>query len=45
METKNTLGQSCISLMAMGGSYGTGIFKGSGETVGVAGPGACCLYF
>ncbi|GJM73548.1 hypothetical protein HMSSN036_57640 [Paenibacillus macerans] len=39
-----------ISFMAMGGVIGTGIFKGSAETVSLAGPGvifptfspACC---
>ncbi len=48
METKNTLQKKLqprhISLMAMGGAIGTGIFKGSGETVGVAGPGVVVTY-
>lgn len=33
-----------ISLMAMGGAIGTGIFKGSGETVSLAGPGVIFTY-
>lgn len=33
-----------ISLMAMGGAIGTGIFKGSGETVSIAGPGVIFTY-
>lgn len=33
-----------ISLMAMGGVIGTGIFKGSSETIGLAGPGVIFTY-
>ncbi|MDR6725698.1 MULTISPECIES: amino acid permease [Paenibacillus] len=33
-----------ISLMAMGGVIGTGIFKGSAETIGLAGPGVIVTY-
>ncbi|MGE7997640.1 amino acid permease [Lysinibacillus sp. NPDC093190] len=33
-----------ISLMAMGGAIGTGIFKGSAETVSIAGPGVIFTY-
>ncbi|GHH97124.1 amino acid permease [Neobacillus kokaensis] len=33
-----------ISLMAMGGAIGTGIFKGSAETVSIAGPGVIFSY-
>lgn len=33
-----------ISLMAMGGVIGTGIFKGSSETIGLAGPGVVITY-
>lgn len=33
-----------ISFMAMGGVIGTGIFKGSAETVGLAGPGVIFSY-
>ena len=33
-----------ISFMAMGGVIGTGIFKGSAETIGLAGPGVIFLY-
>ncbi|KYG34076.1 amino acid permease [Priestia endophytica] len=33
-----------ISLMAMGGAIGTGIFKGSAETVTLAGPGVIFTY-
>ena len=33
-----------ISLMAMGGAIGTGIFKGSAETVSIAGPGVILTY-
>ncbi|WP_445505540.1 amino acid permease [Niallia sp. 03091] len=33
-----------ISLMAMGGAIGTGIFKGSAETVSLAGPGVIFTY-
>lgn len=33
-----------ITFMAMGGVIGTGIFKGSAETVGVAGPGVVVSY-
>ncbi|MBB3126224.1 AAT family amino acid transporter [Paenibacillus rhizosphaerae] len=33
-----------ISLMAMGGVIGTGIFKGSAETIGLAGPGVIISY-
>jgi len=33
-----------ISLMAMGGVIGTGIFKGSSETIGLAGPGVVLTY-
>lgn len=33
-----------ITFMAMGGVIGTGIFKGSAETVGVAGPGVVISY-
>jgi AAT family amino acid transporter len=33
-----------ISLMAMGGAIGTGIFKGSAETVSIAGPGIIFTY-
>ncbi|MCM3653836.1 amino acid permease [Metabacillus litoralis] len=33
-----------ISLMAMGGAIGTGIFKGSAETVSLAGPGVIFAY-
>lgn len=33
-----------ISFMAMGGVIGTGIFKGSAETVGIAGPGVIFSY-
>ncbi|BFH63392.1 amino acid permease [Paenibacillus azoreducens] len=33
-----------ISFMAMGGVIGTGIFKGSAETIGLAGPGVVISY-
>lgn len=33
-----------ISFMAMGGVIGTGIFKGSAETIGLAGPGVIVTY-
>lgn len=33
-----------ISFMAMGGVIGTGIFKGSAETIGLAGPGVILTY-
>ncbi|GIP27017.1 putative amino acid permease YvbW [Paenibacillus sp. J23TS9] len=33
-----------ISFMAMGGVIGTGIFKGSAETIGLAGPGVIVSY-
>jgi AAT family amino acid transporter len=33
-----------ISLMAMGGAIGTGVFKGSAETVSLAGPGVIFSY-
>ncbi len=33
-----------ISFMAMGGVIGTGIFKGSAETIGLAGPGVVLTY-
>lgn len=33
-----------ISFMAMGGVIGTGIFKGSAETIGLAGPGVVVTY-
>lgn len=33
-----------ISFMAMGGVIGTGIFKGSSETIGLAGPGVVVSY-
>lgn len=33
-----------ISFMAMGGVIGTGIFKGSAETIGLAGPGVIITY-
>ncbi|SMF83824.1 amino acid/polyamine/organocation transporter, APC superfamily (TC 2.A.3) [Paenibacillus uliginis N3/975] len=33
-----------ISFMAMGGVIGTGIFKGSAETIGLAGPGVIMSY-
>ncbi|RAV05585.1 amino acid permease [Paenibacillus sp. YN15] len=33
-----------ISFMAMGGVIGTGIFKGSAETIGIAGPGIVLSY-
>ncbi|WP_054955094.1 amino acid permease [Paenibacillus dakarensis] len=33
-----------IGFMAMGGVIGTGIFKGSGETIGLAGPGVIVTY-
>ncbi|GGF64513.1 putative amino acid permease YvbW [Paenibacillus albidus] len=33
-----------ISFMAMGGVIGTGIFKGSSETIGIAGPGIILSY-
>ncbi|AEI42309.1 amino acid permease [Paenibacillus mucilaginosus] len=33
-----------ISMMAMGGAIGTGIFKGSAETVSLAGPGVVLAY-
>lgn len=33
-----------VSLMAMGGAIGTGIFKGSAETVSLAGPGVVLSY-
>ncbi|WP_144548337.1 amino acid permease [Bacillus sp. X1(2014)] len=33
-----------ISMMAMGGAIGTGIFKGSAETVSIAGPGVIFTY-
>lgn len=33
-----------ISFMAMGGVIGTGIFKGSSETIGIAGPGIVLSY-
>lgn len=33
-----------ITLMAMGGVIGTGIFKGSAETIGLAGPGVIFTY-
>ncbi|GGA29905.1 amino acid permease [Paenibacillus physcomitrellae] len=33
-----------ITLMAMGGVIGTGIFKGSAETIGLAGPGVVITY-
>ncbi len=33
-----------ISLMAMGGAIGTGVFKGSSETVSLAGPGVIFTY-
>ncbi|WP_106767387.1 amino acid permease [Paenibacillus faecalis] len=33
-----------ISFMAMGGVIGTGIFKGSSETIGLAGPGVVVTY-
>ncbi|WP_445488162.1 amino acid permease [Niallia sp. 03133] len=48
MDTKNTLQRKLlprhISLMAMGGAIGTGIFKGSAETVSLAGPGVVVTY-
>ncbi|MCJ8014833.1 amino acid permease [Paenibacillus sp. KQZ6P-2] len=34
-----------ISFMAMGGVIGTGIFMGSAETIGLAGPGVVVTYF
>lgn len=48
MATKNGLQKKLlprhISLMAMGGAIGTGIFKGSAETVSLAGPGVVVAY-
>lgn len=47
-SNKNTLQKKLlprhISFMAMGGVIGTGIFKGSAETVSVAGPGVVLSY-
>lgn len=47
-SNKNTLQKKLlprhISFMAMGGVIGTGIFKGSAETVNVAGPGVVISY-
>ncbi|MFT8322272.1 MAG: amino acid permease [Bacillus sp. (in: firmicutes)] len=48
MDTSNKLQKKLlprhISLMAMGGAIGTGIFKGSAETVSLAGPGVVLAY-
>jgi len=48
MATTNKLQKNLlprhISLMAMGGAIGTGIFKGSAETVSLAGPGVIVAY-
>ncbi|MGP7817449.1 amino acid permease [Niallia sp. 01092] len=48
MATTHTLQKKLlprhISLMAMGGAIGTGIFKGSAETVSLAGPGVVAAY-
>ncbi|ANS74379.1 GABA permease (4-amino butyrate transport carrier) [Paenibacillus yonginensis] len=47
-EPRNTLQKKLqprhITLMAMGGVIGTGIFKGSAETIGLAGPGVILTY-
>ena len=37
-QTKKQLSSRHITMLALGGAIGAGLFKGSGEAIGIAGP-------
>ena len=43
-KLKKQLSSRHITMLALGGAIGAGLFKGSGEAIGIAGPGVLIAF-
>lgn len=44
-KLKKQLSSRHITMLALGGAIGAGLFKGSGEAIGIAGPSVLIAFF